>query len=251
VQSAALASLQRFESPAIAETVIASLSGMTEPLRQEAFTLLATRTSWSLALAKAVEAGKVEAASIPAMTVQRIRRHHEPQLAALVLKIWGEARTVTSAQLQAEIVRVAGVVRSQPGDPRKGEPIFAQKCSACHTLFGKGGKVGPELTTYQRDNLDTMLLSLVNPGAEIREGYAGYLVATRDGRTLSGLLVDQDPSLVVLRGAEGRDISIPREEIEEMEVSRTSIMPEGLLTGMNDKEIRDLMAYLRGNQPPK
>ena len=169
----------------------------------------------------------------------------------MVRKNWGEVRPATSAELQAEIERLAGVVRAAPGDPRKGEPIFARKCAACHALFGVGGKVGPELTTYKRDDLDAMLLSVVNPAAEIREGYAGYLVATRDGRTIGGLLVDQDPRVVVLRSVEGRDVSIDRDEIEEMEVSRTSIMPEGLLAGMSDREVRDLFAYLRGNQPPK
>jgi hypothetical protein len=57
--------------------------------------------------------------------------------------------------------------------------------------------------------------------------------------------------LVVLRSPEGRDVSIRRDEIEEMEASRTSVMPERILAGISDPEIRDLFAYLRGNQPPK
>ena len=118
-------------------------------------------------------------------------------------------------------------------------------------MFGKGGNVGPELTTYKRDDLDTMLLSIVNPNAEIREGYASYVVATRDGRVLGGLLVDQDPQVVVLRSSEGRDMLVPRKEIEEMDSSKSSLMPEALLSGMSAGEVRDLFAYLRGNQPPK
>ena len=96
-----------------------------------------------------------------------------------------------------------------------------------------------------------MVLGVVNPNAEIREGYAGFVVATKDGRTLGGLLIEQDPQVVVLRSPEGRDVSVRREEIEEMDASRTSVMPEGVLAGMADQEIRDLFAYLRGNQPPK
>jgi putative heme-binding domain-containing protein len=96
-----------------------------------------------------------------------------------------------------------------------------------------------------------MLLSVVNPSAEIREGYTAFAVAARDGRTLEGVLVDQDPGVVVLRDPQGRDTSIRRDEIEEMVASKTSIMPEGLLKEMNDREVRDLFAYLRGNQPPK
>ena len=118
-----------------------------------------------------------------------------------------------------------------------------------HTLFGKGGKVGPDLTTFRRDDLDTMLLSIVNPSAEIREGYVTYSIATEDGRSLSGVLIDQDKNVVVIRGADGKDLSIPRGEIEEMKPSKASIMPEGLLKSMNEQQLRDLFAYLRTTQP--
>ncbi len=251
LQAAALGSLQRYDSPEIASSVLASLPGMTEDIRLEAYSLLASRPGWALPFAEAVDAGKVDARAVPVEVVRRLRRSPDARLAALVAKLWGEERKVGSAELQAEIERRSAQVRAEPGDPKKGEPIFARKCATCHTLFGKGGKVGPELTTYKRDDLDAMLLSVVNPAAEIREGYAGYLVATRDGRAVGGLMVDQDPRVVVLRSPEGRDVSIARDEIEEMEVSKTSIMPEGLLAGMSDREVRDLFAYLRGNQPPK
>ena len=251
LQAAALAALQRYDDPEIAAAILENLPGMTEAVRLEAFSLLASRPKWALPFAEAVNAGKIDAIAVPVDVVQRLRRHRDERIAALVRKNWGEARPISTAELQAEIERRSAQVRAEVGDPRKGEPIFARKCATCHTLFGKGGKVGPELTTYKRDDLDTMLLSVVNPAAEIREGYAGYLVATKDGRTIGGLMVDQDPRVVILRSVEGRDVSIDRDEIEEMEVSRTSIMPEGLLGGMSDREVRDLFAYLRGNQPPK
>ena len=62
-------------------------------------------------------------------------------------------------------------IRAGSGVPKPGKQIFDQQCPRCHTLFGKGGKVGPDLTTYRRDDLETMLLNIVNPSAEIREGY--------------------------------------------------------------------------------
>ena len=119
----------------------------------------------------------------------------------------------------------------------------------CHTLFGKGGKVGPDLTTYRRDDLETMLLNIVNPSAEIREGYATPIVATTDGRILTGVVVEQDKNVVVLRGDDGKEMTLARDEIEAIKPSRTSIMPEGLLKGLSDQQVRDLFAYLRSTQP--
>jgi putative heme-binding domain-containing protein len=96
-----------------------------------------------------------------------------------------------------------------------------------------------------------MLLNIVNPSAEIREGYGSVLVATIDGRALTGVLMDQDLRVIVLRGSDGRDVSIPRDQIEEMKLSLVSLMPEGLLKSLGDKDLRDLFAYLRSSQPPK
>jgi putative heme-binding domain-containing protein len=123
------------------------------------------------------------------------------------------------------------------------------QCGKCHLLFNQGGKVGPDLTTYKRDDVEAMLLNVVNPSAEIREGFESYLVATTDGRTLTGFMEDQDRRLVVLRGQDGQSIAIPRDEIEEMRVTRNSIMPEGQLKEYNEQQIRDLFAYLRSSQP--
>ena len=145
------------------------------------------------------------------------------------------------------------VVRSGPGDPLPGQRLFMNQCarSTCHTIFSQGGKVGPDLTSFRRDDLDAMLLSVVNPNAEIREGYGAILVSTVDGRVLTGILVEQDPQIVVLRGSDGREVSLRRDEIDVMKPSPTSLMPEGLFSGKPEKEIRDLFAYLRSSQPPK
>jgi putative heme-binding domain-containing protein len=124
-----------------------------------------------------------------------------------------------------------------------------QRCAACHKLFFKGGNVGPDLTPYQRDNLGTMLLSIVNPSVEIREGFQYYTVETKDGRTLSGFFVDRDNQITVLRGLEGENITLRSAEIAGLQPMGRSLMPDGLLEGMTEQEVRDLFAYLRISQP--
>jgi putative heme-binding domain-containing protein len=151
--------------------------------------------------------------------------------------------------LRPRVEEVRKVIAAKPGDPYKGEPIFVERCAGCHTLFYKGGKTGPDLTSYQRDDLGTMLTSVVDPNAEIREGYENYLVRTTDGRSLSGFLADQDKNVVVLRGFDGADLSLKRADIQKLEPAGSSLMPEGLLDELSETEIRDLFAYLRQSQP--
>ena len=94
-----------------------------------------------------------------------------------------------------------------------------------------------------------MLLNVVNPSIEIREGFETQLVFTDDGRTLTGFIADQDNQVVVLKTAEGQAMIIRRESIDEMEPAKNSIMPEGLLEKYTDQQVRDLFAYLRATQP--
>lgn len=109
--------------------------------------------------------------------------------------------------------------------------------------------MGPDLTTYRRDDLEAMLLNIVNPNAEIREGYASQVVATTDGRTLTGIVVEQDHNVVVLRGSDGKEAMLARNAIEEIKPCRASLMPEGLLKSLGEQQVRDLFAYLRSTQP--
>ena len=123
------------------------------------------------------------------------------------------------------------------------------RCATCHTLFFKGGAVGPNLTSYQRDDLGTMLISILDPSAEVREGFQNFMLKTKDGRTLTGFLSDNDAEVVALRGLDGQDVRVPRAEIKELKALPTSIMPEGLIDDLGDQDLRDFFAYLRIPQP--
>ncbi len=61
--------------------------------------------------------------------------------------------------MQQEIKHCAATIRGGMGDPYEGRTIFSATCGVCHKLFGQGGQIGPDLTSYKRDDLDTMLLS--------------------------------------------------------------------------------------------
>src|SRR5260221_13711136 len=102
--------------------------------------------------------------------------------------------------MQKQIVRLGGVLRGGTGNPYNGRTLFSATCGSCHTLFGSGGQGGPDLTAYQRRDLDKPLQQIVKPSAQNREGYENFSVETKDGRSLSGFLGDKDNQNNVLRG---------------------------------------------------
>ena len=146
-------------------------------------------------------------------------------------------------------ITLTAILAGGHGNPYDGEATYIARCSACHQLFQKGGKIGPNLTAYQREDLGTMLTSILTPNAEIREGFENVTITTRDGRTLGGFLSDKDANVVTLRGLDGQDIALPRDQITEMKSAGRSLMPEGLLDDLDDQRLRDLFAFLRSAQP--
>jgi len=123
-------------------------------------------------------------------------------------------------------------------------------CGKCHRLFEEGGDIGPDLTSYNRSDVARMLLALVNPSAEVREGFEVHTVSTVDGLVLSGFKVDENDSVLVIRGSDGQTQTVPKEDIEEVLSNAASMMPEGLLNSASDAEIRDLFAFLLSTTPP-
>ncbi len=247
LRKAALTSLLLYDGLAIGEEVARQFRELPADVQTAAQTLLTSRPAWSLAFLRLIESGTVPASAVPPGTAAALRGHDDAIVSALAQKLF--AKPAPRPQARAEIERVRAVIAGGPGDAYKGEPIFAQRCAACHTLFHKGGRIGPDLTAYQRDDPGTLLPSIVDPSAEIREGFANQFVTTHDGRTLSGFLADQDAAVIVLRGLDGQDISLARSAVRDMRAAPASLMPEGLLTGLSDQALRDFFAYLRIPQP--
>ena len=248
VRKASLSSLSSYDDEAIGAQVAALLPKLAGDVRTAAFTMLASRAKWSVRLLDAVQGGRVKAADVPDDVATRLRASEDKAVAELAARVL-PAKAPVAAEFQKRIDEVAGVLKGGAGNPYAGEPIFMDRCAKCHKLFFKGGNVGPDLTQYQRDNLGTMLLSIVNPSAEIREGYQYYIVATTDDRILSGFFVDRDNQVTVLRGLDGENITLRASEIRAIKPTGQSLMPTGLLDGLSDQQLRDFFAYLRISQP--
>jgi putative heme-binding domain-containing protein len=249
LRKTALAALSRYDNTKIGTEIAASYANLPPALQLAAQGVLTSRPAWSLAFLKLIEDGGVKTTNVSAEAVARLHQHAEKSVADLTAKLFPKPSAPIRPDTRAAVERIQRVLKAGAGNPYGGESIFTERCALCHQLFHKGGRIGPNLTTYQRDDLSTMLPSILDPNAEIREGYANYLVETKDGRALSGFIAAQDANVIALRGFDGEDLSLARPEILELKPTGMSLMPEGLLEGLTDQQLRDFFAYLCIPQP--
>jgi len=249
LRKAALSALMAYDDPAIGAKVAAAYPSLPRDVQTAAVNLLATRPMWAGALVGLVESGAIAREDLPLDVLTRLRGQGGSQVAARLEKLFPARKAPPQTSRMEEVRRLRAVIEGGVGDPYKGEATFIQRCAVCHTLFHKGGNVGPNLTSYQRDDLGTMLISIVDPSAEIREGFQNYMLKTKDGRVLGGFLTDSDEQIVAIRGLDGQDVRVARPDVKELKALPTSIMPDGLLDGLGDQQLRDFFAYLRMPQP--
>jgi putative heme-binding domain-containing protein len=131
--------------------------------------------------------------------------------------------------------------------------VYLDQCAKCHQLQGQGYAVGADLTTANTRTDETILSDVLEPSGQITVGYQNYTVVTEDGRIFTGVLAAETATSITLRKEEGVEQTILRQEIDEMEASSISMMPEGLEKEVSPQDVADLLGYLRealGPAPP-
>ena len=252
LQRTALASLQKYELPGIADRVLSVYPKLEPSVQESAQATLASRAAWGKELLNAVDRRAIPAETLHEDTVSRLRLHDgDDEIAVLLKKIYPRKK-ISNVELNERIEFLSEIIRSHPGNAKNGETVFTKtaNCAKCHRLFNKGGDVGPDLTAYNRSNIRDMLLAVVQPDAEIREGFETLAVMTIDGQVLTGFKISETPATLVLRGSDGQNIVVNKEDIDGQKQSRRSLMPAGLIGGLSDQQIRDLFAYLSSTTPP-
>lgn len=247
--SAALTGLQSFDDLRIGQSVVGRFTQLSADSRAVAETLLASRPVWAQELLKAVDDGTLKPEDVSEPGLRKISRHNDSKINELISKHWGSITGSSTEQMQERLKELTAVLSAGSGNPKKGKPLYMKNCGKCHRLFGEGGQIGPDLTSFKRDNQERILANVVNPSQEIREGFENHVVMTADGRVVNGFLADKDNQVVILRGVDGQNIILRQDEIDEMVVSKVSIMPDGALKSLTEEQIRDLFAYLRSSQP--
>jgi putative heme-binding domain-containing protein len=238
----------KFDDKRIPEALLLGWEGQIagdKALREDALRVMAGRKEWAQILMNFVNEWKVPAKHFTTDIVRQLSLHKDSDIDAAIDNHWkGLLATGPTKAKKIEAERIKAVLKTGLGDAAKGKLQFTARCFICHKLFGEGGTIGPELTGYDRANVDFWLDNLFNPSMEIREGFGAYIVKTKSGQFLTGLIDAQDANGIVIKDMANNKTAVKQIDIEKMEASPISLMPEGMTAGMSDVDMKDLFSYL-------
>lgn len=246
VRSETIRHLARFNQTETPSALLKVYRELTGNEKQKALSVLASRVPYAAYLISGVESGLIPKKDLSASLVRELRNLKNDDINTQLESLWGTFRE-SSADKKSEIEKFKRIYYaggSSPGDAAKGRAVFARACQQCHTLFGIGGKVGPDITGSDRQNLDYLLQNIVDPNAVIPNDYRTSEIETADGRVITGVIQERTGnSLKIITATE--TVLVAHDQIESNLQSELSMMPEGLLAPFKDQEIRDLLYYLR------
>jgi len=231
------------ENPDAVNVLLTRFSSLDATQQRAAVETLASRTVYAESLLDAIQRGRVSRDQIPS----HVARSLSEMLGAPFTAVYGEVRVVAEdrTKLIAKYKALCNPDAIAAADAARGRAIYQRTCAACHTLYGEGGQVGPDLTGSNRANLDYILLNSVDPSYDVPDAYKTVSVLTVDGRSVNGVLAEEDATRIILKTAEQPRVVIAKRDIEQRRVSPNSMMPEGQLDQMKPQEVLDLIKYLR------
>lgn len=245
VRSTALRALASVPDAGTPRAILSRYRTFSPEERDDAISTLASRFEFAIALLDAIAAGQVPARDLSATTARQLQGMNKPEITERLKKVWGTSRPTAQEKLALMAKYKALIAASaDKADPARGRLVFERTCQQCHKLYDVGGDVGPNLTGSDRANLDYTLENVLDPSATVARENRLTTVATTDGRIISGIVREQTDKTITVQTVNER-VVVPRDEIEALQESPQSMMPEGLLEKLSADEVRDLVEYLR------
>ena len=245
LQAAMIRGMATYSDPKTPQTLLALWPALPPQTRLDALATLSSRSEWGQALLDAVDKKKLSARDVPAETVRQLGSLGNKSLDKRIAEVWGLVRA-TPADRKKKIADMRKLINSPGPNPNlvNGRTLYMKTCHQCHTIYGQGGKIGPDLTGSNRSNLDYLLENMLDPSAVIPKEYSMSTLVMENGRVLTGIIKEENPNTITLQTA-NEVVILARKDVESRKPSDVSMMPDNLFQNLSPQEIKDLTAYLR------
>lgn len=232
-------------------SVFERLSAMTPSVREEAWEAVARTRLGLQAVAAEIRDGRIVAASLPETLLERMRQSKDQGVAESVADVQRESGVSPETLRRYQAALDAESSPGQAPDPAAGRETFRRVCAVCHEPPEGKRPVGPPLKSVVEKSPEQILLAILDPNREVDPKYFLVQIVTDSGQILSGILVDESDTSLVVVDSQGQERQVARSEIESLQTSDRSLMPENLAAEIDESQMRDLIAYLRRPSEPE
>jgi putative membrane-bound dehydrogenase-like protein len=240
VTARAITVLGQLRSPRIASALVETWAGLSPRLRVTATEVLFARPERTLALFDAIDKDRISLADLGTPRLKMAAESKNSEISKRASKFLSEMGT----QDRAQIFSKYQATLSLGGDVDNGRNLFRKHCSTCHKVEGFGHELGPSLASIKTRGAETILVNVLDPNREVNPQYLNYVVLTKDGRAMTGMISAESATSVTLQRAEGATDTVLRVDIDQLKSTGLSIMPEGLEENLSPQGLADVIAYL-------
>jgi putative heme-binding domain-containing protein len=191
-------------------------------------------------LLTALQRGEIRPSELTASQTEFLRRHKDSNLRQRAIKVLGALKTTP----KQEVIDAFLPALKLSGNVTNGHAIYLNRCASCHRLGNDGYALGPDLATVKANGREKLLVNILDPNREVAPNYFNYLVETKNGESLTGIIGNETAASVALRQANGSETAVLRSNIVRMESTGRSMMPEGLEAGLSPQEMADLLGFI-------
>jgi putative membrane-bound dehydrogenase-like protein len=249
VQNTAIRGLALYEEERAPQAILNQYQRLQQEGRQEAIATLSSRPAYARALLAAVAADRIPASDISAFHARQMQSLGDAEITARLTELWGSLRS-TPTEKREQIEQYRGKLTDAAlakADLSHGRQLFQKTCANCHTLYGVGENIGPDLTGSNRNNMDYLLENILDPSALVATQFRMSALRLASGQVVTGVIVQQTDQIVTVQTEKER-LNLPRSDVEEVKPSPLSLMPDGLLNNLSETDVRDLFGYLQGTR---
>ena len=201
-----------------------------------------SRRDWAARLLGAVETGAIRAAEIDPALKTQLQKHPDKALRKTAIRVLGDS----AGSNRAGVVTTYQPALSREGDAANGLIVYQKACIACHRRGPLGqSDLGPDLVTVADHPPEKLLTNILDPNRDIQPGYHAYHCELKTGEQLFGLIAGENATGFTLKQIDGSGRTVRRADVVSLKSAGVSLMPDGLEATISEKEMADLIAYLK------
>ncbi|MEZ6125189.1 MAG: neutral/alkaline non-lysosomal ceramidase N-terminal domain-containing protein [Planctomycetaceae bacterium] len=247
VQTAAVSVVARSETGR--QHLLKTWKQLTPAIRSRVVSVLLENREQAHQLLDAVQQHQITPSDLDAVVREQLLNHRDNDVRIKAVAALGQPSTTARSEVVENFRFQISNLKSEISDPKSGasagKAVFEKRCATCHRIGDIGKQIGADLAALKDRSTDALLTAILDPNKAVEARFLSYTAVTTDGRTFSGMLLNETGNSLTLLGTDGKEQVVARADLEELVCSNRSLMPEGLEKDLSVEDLAGVIAFVQ------